>query len=78
MVIDMNIEEAKIKKAKAEMEIARMLRWLLIPLWFAIFIAYLPIWYLQMSWYYFSFSDYWDSYMVLWDRIMLFLKLKKE
>jgi hypothetical protein len=39
-----------------------MLRWLLIPLWFAIFIAYLPIWYLQMSWYYFSFSDYWDSY----------------
>ena len=39
-----------------------ILRWLLIPLWFAIFIAYLPIWYLQMSWYYFSFSDYWDSY----------------
>ena len=42
-----------------------ILRWLLIPLWFAIFIVYLPIWYLQMSWYYFDFSDYWDSYKEL-------------
>ncbi len=45
------------------MDKARLvLRWLLIPLWFTIFIAYLPIWYLQMSWYYFSFQDYWDAF----------------
>ena len=59
-------------------KIRLILRWLLIPLWLAIFIVYLPIWYIQMSWYYFSFSDYWDSYMVLWDRVMLSLKLKKK
>lgn len=119
------VEEAKIKKVKAEMEIARILenleletglksnivyvyrenakseplsqpkecnknryyfntmiklrlilRWLLIPLWFAIFIAYLPIWYLQMSWYYFSFQDYWDAFLILWDKTMLSMRLK--
>ena len=43
-----------------------VLRWLLITLWFAIFIAYLPIWYLQMSWYYFCFQDYWDAFLVLY------------
>ena len=47
-----------------------VLRWLLIPLWFAIFIAYLPMWYLQMSWYNFSFQDYWDAFLILWDKAM--------
>lgn len=59
-------------------KIRLILRFLLIPLWLAIFIVYLPIWYIQMSWYYFNFGDYWDSYLVLWDRVMLYLKLKKE
>ncbi|WP_296122568.1 hypothetical protein [uncultured Bacteroides sp.] len=49
---------------------------LLIPLWFTIFIVYLPIWYLQMSWYYFSFQDYWDAFLVLWDKTMLSMRLK--
>ena len=53
-----------------------VLRWLLIPLWFAIFIAYLPIWYLQMSWYYFSFQDYWDAFLILWNKTMLSMRLK--
>lgn len=53
-----------------------VLRWLLIPLWFNIFIAYLPIWYLQMSWYYFSFQDYWDAFLILWDKTMLSMRLK--
>ena len=53
-----------------------ILRWLLIPLWFAIFIAYLPIWYLQMSWYYFSFQDYWDAFLILWNKTMLSMRLK--
>ena len=59
-------------------KIRLILRWLLIPLWLAIFIVYLPIWYIQMSWYYFNFGDYWDSYLVLWDRVMLSLKLKRN
>lgn len=59
-------------------KIRLILRFLLIPLWLAIFIVYLPIWYIQMRWYYFNFGDYWDSYLVLWDRVMLYLKLKKE
>lgn len=59
-------------------KIRLILRWLLIPLWLAIFIVYLPIWYIQMSWYYFNFWDYWNSYLVLWDRVMLSLKLKKK
>lgn len=46
------------------------------PLWFTIFIAYLPIWYLQMSWYYFSFQDYWDAFLILWDKTMLSMRLK--
>lgn len=59
------------------MDKARLvLRWLLIPLWLAIFIAYLPIWYLQMSWYYFSFQDYWDAFLILWDKTMLSMRLK--
>lgn len=59
-------------------KIRLILRFLLIPLWLAIFIVYLPIWYIQMSWYYFNFWDYWDSYLVLWNRVMLSLKLKKK
>lgn len=59
-------------------KIRLILRFLLIPLWLAIFIVYLPIWYIQMSWYYFNFWDYWDSYLVLWYRVMLSLKLKKK
>lgn len=59
-------------------KIRLILRFLLIPLWLAIFIVYLPIWYIQMSWYYFNFGDYWDSYFVLWNRVMLSLKLKKK
>ena len=39
-------------------------------------IAYLPIWYLQMSWYYFSFQDYWDAFLILWDKTMLSMRLK--
>lgn len=35
-----------------------ILRWLLTPLWFVLFLIYLPIWYIKMSWYYFRFSDY--------------------
>ena len=59
------------------MDKARLvLRWLLIPLWFTIFIAYLPIRYLQMSWYYFSFQDYWDAFLILWDKTMLSMRLK--
>ena len=59
------------------MDKARLvLRWLLIPLWFTIFIAYLPIWYLQMSWYYLSFQDYWDAFLILWDKTMLSMRLK--
>lgn len=62
---------------KTIMDKARLvLRWLLIPLWFTIFIAYLPIWYLQMSWYYFSFQDYWDAFLILWDKAMLSMRLK--
>lgn len=64
-------------KIKTIMDKARLvLRWLLIPLWFTIFIAYLPIWYLQMSWYYFSFQDYWDAFLILWDKTMLSMRLK--
>lgn len=59
-------------------KIRLILRFLLIPLWLAIFIVYLPIWYIQMSWYYFNFGDYWDSCFVLWNRVMLSLKLKKK
>lgn len=59
-------------------KIRLILRFLLTPLWLAIFIVYLPIWYIQMSWYYFNFWDYWDSYLVLWYRVMLSLKLKKK
>ena len=59
-------------------KIRLILRFLLTPLWLAIFIVYLPIWYIQMSWYYFNFWDYWDSYIVLWNRVMLSLKLKKK
>lgn len=59
-------------------KIKLILRWLLIPLWLAVFIGYFPIWYLQMSWYYFSFGDYWDGYLILWDRIMIALRLKKK
>lgn len=59
-------------------KIRLILRLLLTPLWLAIFIVYLPIWYIQMSWYYFNFWDYWDSYLVLWYRVMLSLKLKKK
>lgn len=59
-------------------KIRLILRFLLTPLWLAIFIVYLPIWYIQMSWYYSNFGDYWDSYLVLWDRVMLSLKLKKK
>ena len=53
-----------------------IIRWILLPLWLAIFIVYLPIWYLQMSWYYFSFQDYLDAFLILWDRIMLLMRLK--
>lgn len=64
-------------KIKTIMDKARLvLRWLLIPLWFTIFIAYLPIWYLQMSWYYFSFQDYWDAFLILWNKTMLSMRLK--
>lgn len=59
-------------------KIRLILRFLLTPLWLAIFIVYLPIWYIQMSWYYFNFWDYWDSYLVIWYRVMLSLKLKKK
>lgn len=55
-----------------------IIRWVLLPLWLTIFIVYLPIWYLLMSWYYFSFQDYWESYLVLWDRVMITLRLKKN
>lgn len=54
-----------------------IMRWLLTPLWISVFIVYLPIWYLQMSWYYFSFNDYWESYLLLWDKIMISMKIKK-
>ena len=52
-----------------------ILRWLFIPFWLVLFFVYLPIWYIQMSWYYFRFSDYWDSYLVLWIKVMNILKL---
>lgn len=59
------------------MDKARLvLRWLLIPLWLAIFIVYLLMWYLQTSWYYFSFQDYWDAFLILWDKTMLSMRLK--
>lgn len=51
-----------------------IIRWVLLPLWLTIFIVYLPIWYLQMSWYYFSFQDYTESYFRLLDRLMDTLK----
>nr|DAY47520.1 MAG TPA: hypothetical protein [Caudoviricetes sp.] len=38
-------------------KIRLILRLLLIPLWLLLFLVYLPIWYLQMSWYYFRFGD---------------------
>ena len=59
-------------------ELRLIIRWILSPLWLAIFIVYLPIWYIQMSWYYFSFQDYWSAYLILWDRVMLFMKLKTK
>ena len=59
-------------------ELRLIIRWKLSPLWLAIFIVYLPIWYIQMSWYYFSFQDYWSAYLILWDRVMLFMKLKTK
>ncbi len=52
-----------------------IIRWMLFPLWLVIFIVYLPIWYMQMSWYYFSFQDYTESYFILWGRLMGALKL---
>lgn len=51
------------------------IRFILIPLLILTFIIYLPIWYVQMSWYYFSFSDYWDGYSELLNRVMRMLKL---
>ena len=52
-----------------------IIRWALLPLWLAIFIVYLLIWYLQMSWYYFNFGDYWDSYLYLWIKTIKILRL---
>lgn len=57
-------------------KIRLILRFLLLPLWIAIFLMYLPIWYIQMSWYYFEFRDYGNAYLILWDKIMLFMRLK--
>lgn len=51
-----------------------IIRWMLLPLWLVIFIVYLPIWYLQISWYYFGFQDYIESYFRLLDRLMYTLK----
>lgn len=55
-----------------------VLRWLFIPLWIALFFVYLPIWYIQMSWYYFGFQDYWDDFLILWEKTMLFMRLKTK
>lgn len=57
-------------------KIKLILRWLFIPFWLVLFFVYLPVWYIQMSWYYFSFQDYWSAYLILWDRVMLFMRLK--
>lgn len=51
-------------------------RILLIPIWIIILFVYLPIWYIQMSWYYFNFNDYWESYLLLQDEIMIKLRIK--
>ncbi len=59
-------------------KIKLILRWLFIPFWLVLFFVYLPIWYIQMSWYYFSFQDYWSDYLILWDRVMLFMRLKTK
>lgn len=62
-------------------KIRLILRWLFIPLWlvlFFVFLLYLPVWYIQMSWYYFRFQDYWSAYLILWDRVMLFMRLKTK
>lgn len=55
-----------------------ILRWLFIPLWFALFFVYLLIWSLQNSWRYFNFEDYWDDFLILWDKIMVLMKLKTK
>lgn len=59
-------------------KIKLILRWLFIPFWLVLFFVYLPVWYIQMSWYYFSFQDYWSAYLILWDRVMLFMRLKTK
>lgn len=59
-------------------KIRLILRWLFIPFWLVLFFVYLPIWYIQMSWYYFSFQDYWSAYLILLDRVMLFMRLKTK
>ena len=59
-------------------KIKLILRGLFIPFWLVLFFVYLPIWYIQMSWYYFSFQDYWSAYLILWDRVMLFMRLKTK
>lgn len=59
-------------------KIKLILRWLFIPFWLVLFFVYLPIWYIQMSWYYFSFQDYWSAYLILCDRVMLFMRLKTK
>lgn len=51
------------------------IRIMLIPLWILIFIIYLPIWIVQMTWYYFEFSDYKDSYLLLFHKTLKTLRL---
>lgn len=42
---------------------------LLIPFWLVLFVVYLPVWYIQMSWYYFDMEDYQEAYLILIRRI---------
>lgn len=42
---------------------------LLIPFWLVLFVLYLPVWYIQMSWYYFDMEDYQEAYLILIRRI---------
>lgn len=58
-------------------KIRLILRWLFIPLWVVLFIVYLPIWYMQISWRRINFREYCsDAFPILWVKIMILMRLR--
>lgn len=64
----MNFKSRKRKEIKMKI-IKTTIIILLIPFWLVLFVVYLPVWYIQMSWYYFDMEDYQEAYLILIRRI---------